>query len=362
MNLRKIILATALVGLAGTSIGMRAWKAHRNLVTLDVENVPVRQVVGKLHWKTWENIQVNREVDGLVTLHCENTPLDLVLQRIGEQVSARTRVLYPVYGSGASKKRFVSLVTGTDAQATGWTNFESAESNLMLARFRDRTAAKAAASDAPDAAPAAPNDGAGPGGPGGPGGPDGGGPGMGQRQILASNARLDLNLAVVPIQEASVEVAKRSSVMIIPEDGLLGSVTLKSAGITVDQAAKKMANQLHRATAKLYLLDAQRRPAMTAEVRDQLAGMNTGERPTREQMQARREARANDPGAQDRVMERTIRMAMTTTPEQRAAQRSRMMKAFASRTAGGPAGPGGPGGPGGGMPGGPAGGGPTPSN
>lgn len=360
MNLRKMILATALVGLAGTSIGMRAWKVHRNLVTLDVENVLVRQVVNKLHWQTWENIQVNREVDGLVTLHCENTPLDLVLQRIGEQVSARTRVLYPVYGSGASKKRFVSLVTGSDAQATGWTNFESAESNVMLARFRDRAVAKAAATDTPDAAPAAPNDG--PGGPGGPGGPDGGGPGMGQRQAPTTNAKLELNLAVVPIQEASVEVAKRSAVMIIPEDGLLGSVTLKSAAITADQAAKKMASQLHRTTAKLYLLDAQRRPAMNAEVRDQLAAMNPGERPTREQMQARREARANDPGAQDRVMERTIRMAMTTTPEQRAAQRSRMMKAFASRTAGGPGGPGGPGGTGGGMTGGPAGGGPLPPN
>jgi hypothetical protein len=138
-----------------------------------------------------------------------------------------------------------------------------------------------------------------------------------------------------------VEVAKQTQALIIPEDGVSGTVTVMSSSITVDQAADKMAEQLHRNTTRMYLLDKQRRPQMNEAAREQLTAL-VGERPAREQMEARREARANEPGAQDRVMERSIRMSMSTTPEQRAAQRSRFGRGLAGQ--GGPGGPGGPGG------------------
>ncbi|HTI71380.1 MAG TPA: hypothetical protein VMF06_15520, partial [Candidatus Limnocylindria bacterium] len=194
MNFRKLILAATLVTLAGTWAGRVIYRAHRNLVSLDVENVPLRKVVSQLKRQTWENIEVNKDVDGMVTLRCENTPLDLVLQRIGEQVSARTRVLFPLYANSASKKHFIQFVTGTAPQTTGWTNYETAESNIMLARMKERAEARQAAGTE---APAQEGPGA-----GGPGPTDG--PAMGARGGLSSTTVMDLKLAVVPIATAAV--------------------------------------------------------------------------------------------------------------------------------------------------------------
>ena len=56
-----------------------AWRAHRNLVTLDVRNMEVRQVVKKISWQTWEEIFVHKDVRGKVTLKVRKMPLEQVL-------------------------------------------------------------------------------------------------------------------------------------------------------------------------------------------------------------------------------------------------------------------------------------------
>ena len=82
--------------------GYRAYQAHRNLVTLDVRDADVRDVVRKIEWQTWETIVVNNDVKGKVTLNVRLMPLEEVLGIIADQTSSRFLALYPVFSKGNS--------------------------------------------------------------------------------------------------------------------------------------------------------------------------------------------------------------------------------------------------------------------
>src|SRR5512136_2798622 len=91
--------------LAATGLLYGAWaavRAHRNLVTLNVRNMDVRQVVTKIEWQTWENILVHKNVQGKVTLNVRKVPLEEVLKIIGDQTASRWSAIYPLYSSGKS--------------------------------------------------------------------------------------------------------------------------------------------------------------------------------------------------------------------------------------------------------------------
>jgi len=77
--------------------GYRAYRAHENLVTLNVRNMELRRVVSKLEWQTWERIVVSKNVGGNVTLNVHNVPLDDVLNIVGLQTDSRWARLYPIY-------------------------------------------------------------------------------------------------------------------------------------------------------------------------------------------------------------------------------------------------------------------------
>ena len=65
MNSRKICWSIALlVGAAGLYAGWLAYNAHRNLVTLDVRDMEVREVVKKIERQTWEDIFVDKNEIG----------------------------------------------------------------------------------------------------------------------------------------------------------------------------------------------------------------------------------------------------------------------------------------------------------
>src|SRR5438874_1125674 len=92
--------------------GYRVYRAHANLVTLNVQNMEVRQVVSKIEWQTWERILVNKEVVGKVTLNVHNVPLEEVLNIVGLQTDARWTALYPIYGTGKAAVAFNKVVRG----------------------------------------------------------------------------------------------------------------------------------------------------------------------------------------------------------------------------------------------------------
>ena len=115
--------------LIGVSLLYGAWaaiRAHRNLVTLNVRNMDVRQVVKKIEWQTWESIVLNKGVQGKVTLNVRKAPLEAVLDLVAGQVSARSSHLYPIYRNKSSLKELQALLqreNSDNAQAKRWTNF-----------------------------------------------------------------------------------------------------------------------------------------------------------------------------------------------------------------------------------------------
>ncbi len=103
--------------------GYCVYRAHMNLVTLDVRNMDVRRVVSKIEWQTWEHILVNKAVGGQVTLKVKDVPLDEVLTIVGLQTGARWTGLYPIYSTRKAAQTFQKVVRGEiPALGSGWLN------------------------------------------------------------------------------------------------------------------------------------------------------------------------------------------------------------------------------------------------
>ena len=65
MKARHItILICGLLLAVGGYYAWAAFRAHRNLVTLDVRNMEVRKVIRKIESQTWERIRVEKSVQG----------------------------------------------------------------------------------------------------------------------------------------------------------------------------------------------------------------------------------------------------------------------------------------------------------
>jgi len=111
------------VVVGGAWFGRAAWRAHKNLVSLDVRNMPLREVVRNIEWQTWEKIHLDKRLDGQVTLKLKNTTLAEALDRLAEEVSARAQTLYAVHRSDYALKRLkTALQNGEKIGSVGWTN------------------------------------------------------------------------------------------------------------------------------------------------------------------------------------------------------------------------------------------------
>ena len=126
MKRRALCIALAL-GAVLLWGGWLAYRAHSNLVTLNVRNMDVRKVVSKIQWQTWERIIVNSDVSGKVTLNVRKVPLEEVLHIVAMQTSSRWAALYPLYSTGKSVVAFKKAVRGDmPASESGWTNLFTA--------------------------------------------------------------------------------------------------------------------------------------------------------------------------------------------------------------------------------------------
>src|ERR1043166_7891641 len=106
--------------------GWLAWLAHRNLVTLNVRDMEVREVAKKIERQTWESIFVDKAVQGKVTLNVRRMPLEEVLRRISEQTFSRPSAIYALYSNGRSLMALEQALRGEiDPMTHGWTNLQS---------------------------------------------------------------------------------------------------------------------------------------------------------------------------------------------------------------------------------------------
>jgi hypothetical protein len=358
MKSRRTIWLVALVtGSALLYGGWLAYLAHRNLVTLDVRNMDVRNVVKKVERQTWESIFVEKSVEGKVTLKVRRMPLEEVLRRIADQTFCRSGAIYPLYSNSRSLTALEQALRGeTDPMTHGWTN-------LPGRMF-------------------------GPGGMLGFGMPGFGPPG----ETRAQNQTVSLNIVGKDVAFATLALNRFAQARVVPEDGTAATVNLNLKKATVSKAVAQLAKAAHRKWTILYALqpgfgpggpggppqfaarDANGpsrsgfgRPEFSEERREEMRkqretleedlkqALPAEERQKLEQARLEREqqmqemANMTDEQRRDRMMQMGGRnmsqmnreRLMNSTPEQRA-QMSRRMR-----------GPGGPGDPGGGGPGGP---------
>jgi hypothetical protein len=212
-------VAALVVAAAALWFGWAAWRAHRNLVTLHVRNADLREVVKKIEWQTWELIVVQSNVNGRVTLNCDDVPLEEVLGIIGEQVEARWSALYPLYSSSKSLKNFKRVLRGeAEAAQSGWTNY----ARRGFGGFR--------------------------GGPGGPGG------GMFGDTARSENNLVSANLVGKELSVATMALARFSQAQVVPEDGTEGVVNQQLDRVPFDDAVARVAHDVRRSWTKYYAI------------------------------------------------------------------------------------------------------------
>jgi hypothetical protein len=103
-------------------VGRMAWRVKYQLVTLNVRNAPLAQVLRKVEWQTWKKIRAEKALDARITLHVKNKPLSYVLDRLAEQAGARWSTVYAVYDSSRAVKALDTALCGDGKiEPAGWT-------------------------------------------------------------------------------------------------------------------------------------------------------------------------------------------------------------------------------------------------
>ena len=287
MNRRVYVWGSVLLVAILIWAGNRAWLAHRNLVTLDVQDADVRDVVRKIEWQTWETIVVNKDVKGKITLNVHKVPLEEVMGIIGEQTSSRFSTLYPIFSKGNSVVNLRKLVRGDLAsESAGWTNYNSR----------------------------------GFGGFGGGRGGFGGGPDT----VHTQNTPVSLTLSGKDLSFAALALARFSQAQVIPEDGASGTISLQLAQVPFVDAVAKVAKQAGRKWEVLYALQGRPDFAGGPDGGGGRRGFGRGDGEGDTNSQARAEARQEERTAQ-RDLEMEARLA-TMTPEEQAKAKEEQQK------------------------------------
>ena len=226
MNSRKIIwYGTALLVLAAIYFGRVAYNAHLNLVTLDVRDLPVRDVVKKMEHQTWEVIYVDKAVEGKVTMQVEKMPLEEALRLVGGQIMARAATIYPLYSTSQSFTALKKSLRGEVDPAThGWTNLQSR--NMAFGGF------------------------------GGMGGGRGGMGGMMAAMTggAAQNQLVSLSISAKDVAFASLALNRFASARVVPEDGVNSTISFIVKNATVPETVAKLAKAANRNWTTIYAL------------------------------------------------------------------------------------------------------------
>ena len=123
MKTKYLLVGIGVLLVAGAAwFGRPAWRAHLQIVTLDVHNAPLAEVVRKVERQTWKPITTDRGLDARITMHVIDMPLAKVLDRIAEQAGAHWSTVYAVYKSKPALKALDSALQGDGKiEPAGWT-------------------------------------------------------------------------------------------------------------------------------------------------------------------------------------------------------------------------------------------------
>lgn len=111
-----------LLAAGGVWFGHAAWRAHHQLVTLDVREAPLADVLRKIESQTWTKVRAEKSLDARITLRVKDAPLRSVLDKIAEQAGVRWSTIYAVYDSTHALQALDSVLRGDGKlEEVGWT-------------------------------------------------------------------------------------------------------------------------------------------------------------------------------------------------------------------------------------------------
>jgi type II secretory pathway component GspD/PulD (secretin) len=204
------LLILILLGSAVTYGAFAALRARSNLVSLNVRDADVRSVVRQLKWQTWEDICLAPEVQGRVTLNVHKLPLEDVLRIIGQQTLSRSTAVYPLYSSRASLRQFKEVVRGeVPADRSHWKAWK-AHAFPDFGRFANA--------------------------------------------LRDQNQWVNAQFREKDIEFAALALSRFSRAQVIPEDGIIGTVSLQVSQATLPEAVAQVARQVHRKWTVFYVL------------------------------------------------------------------------------------------------------------
>lgn len=305
---RKLLVATGAILLAGATYGgWLAWLAHRDLVTLNVRNLDVREVVKKIERQTREEIFVDKDVQGKVTLRVRRMPLRDVLRRVSEQTFARADALYPIYSTPQSLENLRETLRGLrEPEAQGWSN--------LNARIR---------------------------GPGPGPGPNlmmGFVPGGQPVNAPVMPQRITLNLAGKDLAFGVKALQRFAQARVVPEDGADAKLEVNLSDVTVAKAVNALARAAGRKWTIVYALqpgfrpDGPRGPGGPGGDGPRLAGRGDGPRPFRfgEMSPDERENALKQREAMERELRQALPAEAREKLEREEQERMRLMQELAN--------------------------------
>jgi len=276
MKLSKII-AGLVASLAVAWGGYRLYAAYFDLVTLNVRNADLGQVVRKMEWQTWESILLNTNVGGSVTLNVKRVPLPEVLNIIALQTSTRWTALYPIYRTDAAVAKLQKVVRGEiPGPGSGWENLQK------VANWQK-----------------------------------GAGTAFGN-MARSANSVVSAQIEGKDVHFAALALSRFSQAQVIAEDNATGTINLKLDQVPFTKAVSQVAKQSHRKWDKIYSIQ----PRSAGAMQRLIAKAPVENGPPGEPMVVDLKTRIvtapppqqRDPAEQARLLEAVL---VTMTPEER---------------------------------------------
>lgn len=124
MNKKILLISVAVLVVAGgVWAGRTIYRAKKNIVTIDVYNAPLADVIKKLERQTWETILARSDLQTKVTLKVKNVPLDEALDQLGRQAGVNWSKWHAVHDSSrALEKLETTFRNRAKIEDAGWTN------------------------------------------------------------------------------------------------------------------------------------------------------------------------------------------------------------------------------------------------
>jgi hypothetical protein len=124
MNKRFLLIGITILALAGMGwTGRAIYRAKKNIVSIDVYNAPLADVIKQLERQTWKTILARGDIQTKVTLKMKNIPLDEALDKLSRQAGVNWSKWHAVHESSrALDKLETALRQRAKIEDAGWTN------------------------------------------------------------------------------------------------------------------------------------------------------------------------------------------------------------------------------------------------